>query len=552
MFGQGKIQMKKIFSVDISHKQMLHTILWIFGITFLIALPAINKSWYPFDEGITLVCSDMITHGGVPYKDFVTPYAPSQYYVLALMFKIFGPSLDVAHLYLIISHTIICTIVFYLTYKISQNKIFSVFIWIVTMSCIMLRLGGSASSMYPFMAPQAVSMLFFIWFLEKNRMQDIFLAALFAGISFLGRFELGLCLGAIEMIMLSLALIIKKARPANSINSILAKHFITYVVAFAFLPLAFIVYLWRHDASRGLLNCLAIPYQLILRHSQAPLPPPCLDLRQIFYGSLFFISVNQHYIPVIVYLVMIIMLMRQYVAEKVDLSFLTALFILLVGVTTFPYALYRVDTTHTMPIIFPALILSGFIFKEAMKKNIHTNSFAYFAKTTYVFIAFLLILLAIKNYDKALKNIITKPFTGKSVLLKTSRGNAYMLKKERDTIKNMIEYVHSNTDKNEKIFIGYDKNSDVFQGGEPMLYFLLDRQPCTKYFIALPGIMNKESTQREIVGSLRDVRLIILTNEGKVVSPDKNIVGSTILDEHIQNYYRSSVKIGQYEVWQKR
>jgi hypothetical protein len=93
--------MKKIFSADIPQNQMLRAILWIFGITFLIALPAINKSWYPFDEGITLTCSDMISRGALPYKDFVVPYAPLQYYTLAFLFKIFGPSMNIAHLYLI-------------------------------------------------------------------------------------------------------------------------------------------------------------------------------------------------------------------------------------------------------------------------------------------------------------------------------------------------------------------------------------------------------------------------------------------------------------------
>jgi hypothetical protein len=541
-------EMGNFISSEIPRERMRVNILWVIGATILLALPAIGKFWFPFDEGITLACSDMVYRGAVPYKDFITPYGPLQYFQLAAIFRIFSPSLNLAHLYLVICHTIICTIVFYLVYMLSKNKIVSLFVWIVTMSCIILRIGGSASSMYPFLVSGAISILFFFWFFEKNKIQDLILCGFFSGSVFLSRFEMGLLIGVVGIMILCVVYFIQKTRTVPDVRSVSLKHVLIYAISFSFLPIMLLAYFWRENAIYDLLNCVTVSRHLILKYSLSPLPPPCLNPIQIFYGGLHFIQVNQHYISIIVYVTTALILIRRYIINKIDIYCLWAIIVFFMGVSILPYGMYRVSVMHTMVIIFPALILFGFIFREGIRKNNRMSSYKFFVKGVTIFIAFLLVLLAIKNYDKARQSVITKPLRGRSVLLRTDRGNIYMSEKEKEVVENLIKYVRDNTKKDEKIYIGFDDHSAIFQGGWPMLYFLMDRQPSTKYFIALPGIMSKEYVQREIISSLRDVRLIILDENKLITGSAKHIVGSHLLDEYIRDNYDVVKKIGTFEI----
>lgn len=516
-------------------------ILLIFAISFLYALPAYNKFWFPFDEGVTLVSADMVSRGAVPYRDFVTLYGPVQFYALALLFKIFGSYLQLAHLYIIFLHAILSTVVFYLAYKLSGSRKISVFVWIVGLSCFAPRLGASATPMWPFMTAGVLSMLFFVWFLEKRSTRDIILAALFAAVGFLGRFEMGAYLVLCEAgIMLVFALF---------------RYIIPYLAAFSVFPAIMLVYLSRENALASLWECLKLPYTTTIKFSHnTNFPLPCLDPRQIFYGSLAFISINQHYIPVLAYIVTTACVVYLGIKKKVDAAgAATLLFITAVGVITFPYAFFGADVTHTMPVIFPALILSAFVFKEGMDKGQRPRGYKNFTRISAWLLAFLLVLLFIKNTDKYFKNVIVKPFKKDIVFMETKRGGAYVPKNEVKPFMEALEYIEKNTATDEKIFIGFDRHSDVFQGGEPMLYFISGRLPATRHFVMLVGTVNQEEVQREITASLKDVRVLLLTGEGKIVLEScKDQAGSDALDNYIRNHYKFDTRAGKYSAYIRR
>lgn len=512
----------------------------IFIVSFLYALPAYNKFWFPFDEGITLVCADMIQHGAVPYRDFLTIYGPTQLLLLAFLFKIFGTYLQLAHLYIIFLHAVVATVIFYLAYKLCRNKRISVFIWIVGVSCLAPRMGASASSMWPFMVFGALSMLFFIWFIEKRCFRDIILAALFASIGFLGRFEMGLYLMACEIFII--------------IVYGTFRYLLPYVITMSILPATFIIYLANEGALKNLWECLKLPYTTTIRFGQNNFPLPCVDLKQIFYGSLFFITVNQHYIPVITYAVTAACILYLNIKKRMDpVKTATLLFITLAGVIIFPYAYFGANVTHTMPVIFPALILAAYIFQEAMNKREDSRAFKYFIRISAILIAFLLVLLFIKNTDKYIKNVLVKPFTKKIIYLGTKRGGSYVPEEDVRPFSDVVDFIEKNTAPDEKIFIGFESHSDLFQGGEPMVYFLSGRLPATKHFVMFPGAVNEEPVQREMIESLKDVRVILLASEGKIVYEySKGRSGSGILDDYIRNNYRFDRKIGKYSIYLKR
>ncbi|MFH0764571.1 MAG: hypothetical protein V1927_06165 [Candidatus Omnitrophota bacterium] len=529
---------------------MKRLIFLIFGISFLYALPAYNKFWFPFDEGIALVAVDILKHGGIPYQDFVTPFGVIQHYLLSAIFYVFGTRIEVAHLYILTMHAAIATAIFYLTYLVSGNKKISLGIWIVSLSCLAPRMGVAVTSIWPFMFFSILSMLFYVWFLGSRNKRDLIIAGLFTGATILSRFELGFYLLAGEALILLLHnLMSKKLGGRNSINTTAA--FFLYAVSAAILPLILLTYLWKVGVIGSFIYSVLLPYTGIVKYGHMSFPPPCLDPRQIFYGSLFFIQVNQHYIPILTYIAALLSCIYLTVKRLINVDrLLTILFISVFGSLIFTLAIFGADATHTMPVIYPALILTGFLFTEMRRsKNSKDRLYAIAMRIFFFLIAFLLMLLFIKNTDKYFKNTVVKPFTKKICLMKTPRGNIYVPEDEFDDVNRLIGYLAKNTAPGEKIFIGFDDYKEVLHGGPILIYFLADRLPSTKHFVAFPGTTNREAIQKDIIASLHDIRLIVLMGYGKILVNAPEAEHSCILDDYIRSHYRPVTALGRYDVY---
>jgi hypothetical protein len=68
--------------------------LFLFCVAYLFALR--HYSSLEPDEGIVLTGAEHILHGEVPYRDFFSFYTPGSFYLVALLFRVFGDSLTVA------------------------------------------------------------------------------------------------------------------------------------------------------------------------------------------------------------------------------------------------------------------------------------------------------------------------------------------------------------------------------------------------------------------------------------------------------------------------
>src|SRR5690349_12750683 len=70
-------------------------------------------------EGISTVGAERILAGEIPYRDFWTMYAPGQFYLLALLFKIFGAHLLVE----VVASSIICAAAVCVCYRLIFNLV---------------------------------------------------------------------------------------------------------------------------------------------------------------------------------------------------------------------------------------------------------------------------------------------------------------------------------------------------------------------------------------------------------------------------------------------
>src|ERR1700687_2839592 len=69
----------------------------IFLLSFLYLCIFRRATWIDLDEGIILQGAQRILDGQVLYRDFFSFFTPGSYYLLALVFRVFGDSYLVAH-----------------------------------------------------------------------------------------------------------------------------------------------------------------------------------------------------------------------------------------------------------------------------------------------------------------------------------------------------------------------------------------------------------------------------------------------------------------------
>ena len=85
----------KILNQDFLKWELLLLFLF-FSVSFLISLSSFVGV---FDEGILTYGAQQVLQGAVPYRDFGASYGPAEFYVLAFLFKVFGPSLLIERLW---------------------------------------------------------------------------------------------------------------------------------------------------------------------------------------------------------------------------------------------------------------------------------------------------------------------------------------------------------------------------------------------------------------------------------------------------------------------
>lgn len=92
-------------------EQMWASLIFIISLLYLFLFR--HYSVMDLDEGIVLQGAERILHGQVPYRDFFMFYTPGSVYLVALLFKVFGDSLNVARTAVAIAGAG-CTVITYL------------------------------------------------------------------------------------------------------------------------------------------------------------------------------------------------------------------------------------------------------------------------------------------------------------------------------------------------------------------------------------------------------------------------------------------------------
>src|SRR5262245_36454100 len=87
--------------------------------------PGPTRELSVYDEGAAVYVAERVASGEVPYRDFWTIYAPADFYLIAAVFKVFGPRLIAERYTWVLLEAALAVLVFALTRRAGATRVWS-------------------------------------------------------------------------------------------------------------------------------------------------------------------------------------------------------------------------------------------------------------------------------------------------------------------------------------------------------------------------------------------------------------------------------------------
>ena len=507
---------------------MKHTT-WILCLILLLIsvvchLPVLNMPLNVYDEGIILAGADRILQGQVPYRDFWSMYPPGQFYTLALLFKLFGPSVLVERIYGIIVRSLLAMSGFLVTKKLGFSYGAAIVGWA-------MALLWTVSTWFPacpiYMALLVIyaSIALFLHYLGKREARWLLWSGLTIALSATFRHDLG---GMAAVVMLVALLMIKLTRTEGS-----WRPMVTYLggglsfglpVALCFAVTVGIGPIWD--------QLIATPADVMPRFRWIPYPPYSFETLA-FYLFPIVLGVG--------FLVSLILILK---SKRRDTPAYGLFVLSLTGILFLNQVRVRSDEIH----LFPAAI-AGIVLLPGLVSLLLSLS----PKATKI-VAFALVVVASALFVGRASDWIESFAERRFVTLERSTvARAGFATMDQD-LADVIAFIQGNTAEDEAIYVGV-KNHDQFLINDTIIPFLADRPYATRYHELHPGVTTTADVQKEIIQELENVpaRLIVL-RPGYWVEPNETSIdaGIDLLDRYIAENYRLVHQVGDYELWMSR
>jgi hypothetical protein len=518
-----------------------------------------------YDEGLSVYGATRILNGDIPYRDFWTIYAPGQFYALALLFKVFGPSIMAERVYSGIVHFLIVVFTYCLAKKLVSQK-FALLSWFL----ITVRSGSFgfyASPMPPAIMFSLLSCLCLAEFICKKQKWGLLIAGISTGLAALFRHDIGFYtfLSGTAVVIPFVYMNLSKSennRMRKVFESLQTWSRYLAGTAVVMLPVA-VFFIYSVPIQDLFSDLILFPGITFPKFRSMPYPAPIPNPMHIINGeqTIFSYAIAgldrvPFYFPLIVFAITLLGITfsirnRRNLSEK---KWLTILFFLL-GVTFFSQARVRPGTAHLFPTIIPGIILFPSLLSSLIRKdNVKSH---YILCTFLYFLAFLVILsLSFKSLGSIAWNFLTSPSTTSLVSLDLKRGTGiYVQSDQAGYLQQSIKYIQRYVPEEEKIFVGNSRHDRIFVN-DIMFYFLAERHSATKYHELHPGLATTRHIQREIIDELNrhGIRYVVLWNGAENVrEPNKSgeSSGVTELDEFIRDNYRGVANFGSYTILKK-
>ena len=531
----------------------------LFAIALLFQLIAARRTIGTFDECLSLYGADNILHGGRPYRDFLTPYGPAQFYLLALLFKIFGTSALVGRIYDACIRAGIACASFVLVTLLSHRKyavlaFAAVILWLACIDDMAYNY-----SAYPAILLSLISCLFFSRYLnDSSRIWSLFVAGGLVGATACFRHDIGFYLFLTQIVILIWNILSIRR------SGILPTHrpalcYVAGVAAIA-LPVALLL-LWSVPSSDIFFDLFYLPAKVYPPMRRLPFRTfaiPNLLRHPFSWSNRFELQETIVFFPILVCLMSAITLFLSRkphsglfndTRQRQIFGLLT-----LLGTLFFIKGLVRVSAMQMIQCVVVGIILLAVLLSRLSRLDrvpamlVGGVTAIFLASSASVILGFFVF---------ALRNVhdLTDPARPTS-FAKTCHPPAGM-ERARCLIVDpraeaASEYIEQRTSPHDRIFVGGGRHDKILTN-DMRLYFLTGRLATTKWQDFEPGVQTTLPIQNQIIASMQEYspKVIVLNSAWdnlKEPNSSRFSSGVTTLDDYIHAHYTPEATFGTISV----
>jgi len=487
------------------------------------------------DEGYLLNSSLRVLNGEVPYRDFYTPYPPGRYYLVAAIFKIFG----INGLFLRILEAIILLSTSIILFKASRLLGISRIYSLIPSFLIFIAPGPWHKCFYPFFT--SLNILALIAYIKKQNYIRFTLVSSLIGLTILFRQDLAF----ISLIMILSHMLYKLTTKRGSRKTyILFSILIGSIIVAGLLPISPFYFMNAAPQMIDLLlnagfnevKATSLPFATVTNQNLFR-NPQLVAISQLSLKLIFFI-------PFVVYLVTILLLIKDIKGFEDKIPFLT---VVIFGLLANHQIIWRSDLSHLLQSSAPVYLLIGFLL-DSITIDLEYSDLKKFTKFTCYFLIFSLftiysITIFIAGGKSYPGNLLAR--FGDKKILASYRASFYVDKNLGNAIEKCINRINSNTD---------NIHSIVALPDIPLFYFLADRKNPTYHDLYIPGRLKGEAEQIQIIENFKKnpPKLIIFnsnqTDDG--LQERKFETQQYILSKFINQNYKNIDRIGSFIIYE--
>jgi hypothetical protein len=540
----------------------------IFAVALAVMLAGMNRGVNLYDEGVIATGAVRVMAGDVMHRDFYANYGPAQFYILAALFKLFGPSILVARLWGALVKASIAVAVYMLGKRIMPTA------WSLVscaFSIVWLTLADNTTwPAWPALLATIGSILVFDAMFDKGRsLNKVFAAGLLVGIATLFRYDIGFIICAAEAAVLVPYSFTTAAtgRPGGKAVVVNLGAFCAGILLVC-TPVA--AAFWYAGAVGDLLfDVVRFPSQHYAATRSLPFPLPQPGRRP------FNVSEYIVYFPLLMCLGVAIVALLSRIQGSFKPRFGTGTvdsrrgmwdLALLCAVTIglFSKGLVRVSALHMSLAVVPAtLMLAALLSANARSTRVSLGFAAFLAIAMTAGVIPTLnayhsvtgrIAYNLRDISEADRHDSTAP--GRIDMADPchpspglERVTCFQLAADQAAA---VNYVRANTTVSDPIYVGLPQHERIF-ANNVAFYFVANRRPATKWYHFDPGLQTSKAIQELMIGDLLQSRpkFVVLDAEWegwREPNESAKSSGVQLLDEFIADNYQRVATFGSLTI----
>lgn len=483
----------------------------IFFVSLIVLLFFFNRGFAYYDEGFILHAAQRVARGEIVYKDFDFIYTPGAIFLLAAVFKLFGESILIGRILILVVGTLTATFIYYICFKLSKNKLISFLALLIYLSW------GPSHINFPW--PTIFAFSFGLLATYLTGINPVF-SGVFVVVTMLLKQNFGI--GVLLSSLLSLMLINKQRK---------FQKIILFGTGLSAASLVFIFYLFLTDSLKNFLdNILFTNIRVILIDKALSTGFPS-GLKSLIYLC-----------PGIISLLAVFVAFKQ--QSKNIIYPLFTLFFYLFGIrptTDYPHlTILLASTGIPLTVIY---LFSTRILDALQKASLTRMTFALseversFWLAQNLVKALFLIIIFFGIYTSLWKNYYKwdSPLIKQNYYISHSRVRIFVDQKFKTVIPEITDFVEQKTKKGDYSFVFY--NASMFN-------FLTDRQNPTRYINFSPDLSLGEKREREVINNLKEMKVkLIVTHE----PPER--WGNPLITDFILKKYQKKKDFFEFSLW---